>query len=1191
MTFLALVMGGFASPVALADTTVSLGTLQGANVVLMATGDTALRSSIRIAATSSTLITVTRQDTGTHTAALVAGSGCAQQSVNEVRCTISGEHTVYGSMGTNADKVVLVGIAAASLSGGDGADILQGGSGPDTLYGNGGSDVLEGAGGVDYLFGGDGGDTLSGGADNDLLIGGTGPDDLNGDDGTEDVAVYANETGQGRNPWDTSRTAGISVTLDGAPNDGSSADDSASGRLDNVTDTMEWVWGTRFGDTLTGSDRAGELLNGWSGNDVLDARGGDDRLLGDSGDDVLVADDGVKDSEVNCDNSAIGVVPGADDVAAIDSVDRPFTSSCETVNETGGSPGGGTGGGAGGGGSTGGTTGGGASAGAGAGAPVLGSAPSDCANSIAIGPLKITGSSCMDRKGLTWTARGEVTVAGLAFVPNSGTSTLKVDLFNLSISASGGWDVYLKGSFGDRQLGPIKVFSGAQFVWSFQWTPRLQDAPGVFQAIQSGPGIAMSTLTKLPGLITAPTLPTLAGTGMPDFSQVKEKAVAQLMASIPTLSTKQISVDLQKIGMPALPVIRVGPEGVNWSAANARGQAANARENAKVTYADQEGSLFGLPLAGAVEIAPAQAGNRYGANLTLRLRLPSLLSGVDTMVKLFIGEDGRASVSRAGVELAQVGLGPLYLKPFRVIYDWTSDTWEGATATYFGVDPEMGFGGSVKVSKGVLREVSIETAGIPAPLGPTAVFDYLGGSLTFDPLRGSASASVGFGPKVPVLETKMFSVNGTVTYDSSAASISMEGGADVAGARMFDAAITYWFSGRVDASGRVARYVDAQKLYGFEGVISGEASLKGANLSGTVDFKANSIVLGGDGLISTVGVAACARARTGFSDVKLGAGYRWRDTGITWLGASCDFGPFKARVSSERPGAAREMASAPHTVSVGAGQKALVMQIRGASAPPRVQITGPGGVVVESPGSNAPTEGNGYILIPQPADNSTYVAIARPAKGTWTITPLDGADIAPPMVAAQLPPARVTGVLAKGRLTFTASKIAGQVIRFTESGREVSRDLGSTTRATGSIGFTPAAGPGGPRKIIATVEQDGLPRAQFTVARFRARPPVLAKPRVRAVRGTAGGATVTWSRVRGAKQYEVLASYNGYPYTYRMSASQRSLPLPDVLRRSSLSVRVRALAVHPRVGPWGTAQMAKPKAVRIAAKKARPGRR
>ena len=60
------------------------------------------------------------------------------------------------------------------------------------------------------------------------------------------------------------------------------------------------------------------------------------------------------------------------------------------------------------------------------------------------------------------------------------------------------------------------------------------------------------------------------------------------------------------------------------------------------------------------------------------------------------------------------------------------------------------------------------------------------------------------------------------------------------------------------------------------------------------------------------------------------------------------------------------------------------------------------------------------------------------------------------------------------------------MVRFVEEGEQTSQVITETGAASGSVGFTPAAGPPGSRTIIAEVLQDGLPRDSFEVATYDA---------------------------------------------------------------------------------------------------------
>jgi hypothetical protein len=127
------------------------------------------------------------------------------------------------------------------------------------------------------LSGGDGNDTLAGGpADGDFLRGDGGADTMTGKGG-RDTVDYSD------------RTAPVTVSLDGAANDGE------AGENDLVGDDVEVVNGGAAADTLTGSPR----------DDFLFGNGGDDVLNGGAGTDVMVGGDGT--DRVTYESSAAGV--------------------------------------------------------------------------------------------------------------------------------------------------------------------------------------------------------------------------------------------------------------------------------------------------------------------------------------------------------------------------------------------------------------------------------------------------------------------------------------------------------------------------------------------------------------------------------------------------------------------------------------------------------------------------------------------------------------------------------------------------------------------------------------------------------------------------------------------------------------------------------------------------------------------
>ena len=172
------------------------------------------------------------------------------------------------------------------LTGGSGKDKLTGGAGADTLYGLGGDDSLSGLGGEDVLTGGDGADTLSGGANDDYLMGGLGNDRIDGGTG---------------NDWAGYEDATSAVKVDLAL---TTAQNTLGAGTDQLV-SIEYVYGSSYGDTLSGTTGANYIFGG-DGNDSLSGRAGDDFLAGGAGNDTI--DGGANDDTVSFDDGVAGGV-------------------------------------------------------------------------------------------------------------------------------------------------------------------------------------------------------------------------------------------------------------------------------------------------------------------------------------------------------------------------------------------------------------------------------------------------------------------------------------------------------------------------------------------------------------------------------------------------------------------------------------------------------------------------------------------------------------------------------------------------------------------------------------------------------------------------------------------------------------------------------------------------------------------
>lgn len=226
--------------------------------------------------------------TVTDTAApITAAGGCSSLGSDTAICAAAGVSEVEVSLLDGDDSVTAdpgdhVAIASIVLSGGSGADILVGGDDADTLLGGGGSDEISGQEG------------------NDALVGGSGADQISGAGGY-DIASYD----------DTSREAGVTVSLDDQANDG------GTGEGDNVDGQIDEVVGTEWADQLAGGWNDA-VLRGGDGADQLS--GGDTRtwLVGGAGLDTYIPGGGLDlaDYSDHSQSVAVTIGAGADDGSA-----------------------------------------------------------------------------------------------------------------------------------------------------------------------------------------------------------------------------------------------------------------------------------------------------------------------------------------------------------------------------------------------------------------------------------------------------------------------------------------------------------------------------------------------------------------------------------------------------------------------------------------------------------------------------------------------------------------------------------------------------------------------------------------------------------------------------------------------------------------------------------------------------------
>lgn len=194
-------------------------------------------------------------------------------------------------------------------SGMGGAIRIFGLGGNDTLTGGAWHDVVSGGIGNDRLLGALGDDTLIGGDGDDTLIGWTGADLMDGGDGSDLYMVDAMDriTDSGTTGFDRAQiyeSTGVALNLTAWRGiervNGFSGNDTldASGRTDAI-----FLFG----------DRGNDVLRGGAGNDTLAGGPGNDTFLGGAGDDVIMiaeAGDVVEDAGTGFDRVVIEINTG-----------------------------------------------------------------------------------------------------------------------------------------------------------------------------------------------------------------------------------------------------------------------------------------------------------------------------------------------------------------------------------------------------------------------------------------------------------------------------------------------------------------------------------------------------------------------------------------------------------------------------------------------------------------------------------------------------------------------------------------------------------------------------------------------------------------------------------------------------------------------------------------------------------------
>ena len=235
------------------------------------------------------------------------------------------------------------------------------------------------------------------------------------------------------------------------------------------------------------------------------------------------------------------------------------------------------------------------------------------------------------------------------------------------------------------------------------------------------------------------------------------------------------------------------------------------------------------------------------------------------------------------------------------------------------------------------------------------------------------------------------------------------------------------------------------------------------------------------------------------------------------------------------------------------GLSSTVLAIRGRAAAPFLALIGPGGERISTPSTGALVNSRAWIYQRTPT-NTTYIALAHPAPGDWTIRTQAGSSaIANVLEANPAPAPKITAKVGlagcRQQITYTLHAVSGDHVALYAQNGSQRTFLGDARSGTRRLHFTPALT--GIGQIVAITSHDEIPNPQRILATFnpaayrRAATP-------HAIRARKG--TLTWTAACGARSYTIQIKDRGT--TIQATTRTNHLKLPKL--HGTINVTVAA---------------------------------
>ncbi len=601
--------------------------------------------------------------------------------------------------------------------------------------------------------------------------------------------------------------------------------------------------------------------------------------------------------------------------------------------------------------------------------------------------------------------------------------------------------------------------------------------------------------------------------------------------------------------------------------------------------------LFEFPVEGDADLLLAK-GER--ASIPTHFGLPGILGGVSGDVTLHTDSSG-LNLDKLRITAPQAAMGLLHIAGIKVTYDGQNrfvgsaslelpPAYSAFTVGFGFLDGRLNYIHYDQPFTPTLPIVAAPYLGVPPQ--PLIGLEDLAIDYVDQPGSRSLTGSVGIEGGGSYAGLRTARLDGSVGLEfpaSGPAAITAKGNLSVVSIPFASGGVRFSTDGLLTFDGSFAFPPPGRwsGIGGVEGSVDGWASVAAPvafSASGGAEVHVGPLSGGGEAVLSSKGISACAHLPQPPppADVipDIGITYRWGDGYPT---PSCNVGSFKL---AKPAGAGASAAGATSAVSIPRGLPRAVIEVDGADAAPQVRVVAPDGSSISS-GPEATAAGR-FLAEELGEAHRTYVSIGEPPAGTYTVEELPGsAAVTRTRIAEGLPPPRVkVRVVGKGRkrgLRYSVRKIRGQRVTFAEQSRSgLYQVLGSTAKRRGHISFRPRLTTGRKRRIVALVEENGLPRARLLLARFKApKRHLAAKPRGLRIRRRGGKLLVAWRGVRGAEGYRVRVALprDGRNLLRFLGPELRRLRLRRVEADDSARVLVQAIGQDARPGKPARAKL------------------